>query len=455
MLRRLPTLALLFCLAFAAHATAAPPAWVADATMYQVNLRQATAEGTAKAFGEQHLDRLDKLGVKILWFMPVHPIGELERNGKLGSPYAVRDYKAFNPELGTLDEFKTLVDDAHERGMHVILDWVANHTAPDHVWLADHPDWFTRDEAGNTVFPVPEWQDVIDLDFDKPAMRRAMIDAMKFWVVEASTDGFRCDAAIMVPEDFWQAAREELDAIKPLFWLAEAVEPELMAETFDATYGWHLSTNLELIAKGEKTAEDLKNYLVADERVVPDDGFRLNFTNNHDKNSWECTAKERFGDSLDAMTVLTFTVPGMPLIYNGQEAGLDKRLAFFERDPIDWDRDLKAEKLYRNLIEFKAKHEALSTGHGEASIRFLKSPPGVITFVRSHAGDEVSVVVNCTDEPIVVDVAMYPGGVDVLASGVMLEGFKSNSDGRQPLGQNVKLGAWGYVISAKPNADEQ
>ena len=265
--------------------------------------------------------------------MPVHPIGTAGRSGTLGSPYAVKDYKGFNPEFGTVDAFKETVDEAHRLGMFVIIDWVANHTALDHPWVTQHPDWYKRDAAGNLVPPLPEWKDVAALDFARPGVRTAMVDAMAYWVREVGVDGFRCDTAEFVPLDFWVEARDALRAIKPIFLLAEGVRPDLTAYAFDASYAWNLPENMVGLAKGGKTVGDLVSYINADGRDLAAGGFRLNFTSNHDKNAWEGTTREQLGDAADAFAVLTFTLPGMPLIFNGQENGVETRQAFFRPRP--------------------------------------------------------------------------------------------------------------------------
>lgn len=371
-----------------------PPKWVHDKVLYEVNLRQFSRAGTVEAFSDQ-LPRLKALGVGVVWFMPVNPIGDEARSGTLGSPYAVKDYTAFNPEFGTLEQFKAVVDRAHEMGLYVIIDWVANHTALDHPWGRRHPDWYTHDAQGNMVPPIELWKDVVDLNYDKPELRRAMIDAMSFWVREVGVDGFRCDTAEWVPLDFWVDARNALWKIKPVFMLAEGAKPELMDYAFDAAYAWDLTPNFQKINEGEKHATDLVNYIKAEARIVPGNGFRVNFTTNHDINSWEGTTAERLGDGMRAFTVLTFTLPGMPLIYNGQEAGLDKRLSFFDRDPITW-RDDPMAKLYHDLAQLKRRNPALWHGLAGRPVEILdaQTNASVLTFQRRSGTDRVVVMVN-------------------------------------------------------------
>ena len=436
--RFLPALLALAALASAGAARAAElfptaPAWVQDQTLYEVNLRQFSQAGTVNGFREQ-LPRLQQLGVGTLWFMPVNPIGAEGRSGTLGSPYAVRDYTAFNPEFGTLDDFKATVDEAHRRGMFVIIDWVANHTALDHPWVGQHPDWYKHDAAGKLVPPMETWKDVAALDFASPALRKAMIEAMAFWVREAGVDGFRCDTAEFVPLDFWVEARDALRAIKPVFMLAEGVKPELLDRAFDAAYAWNLPPNMEGIAEGTKTVTDLVGYLRADPPLLPGDGFRLNFVTNHDKNSWEGTDKKLVGGGGAAFTVLTFTVGGMPLIYNGQEAGLDKQLAFFERDPIPW-RDDPAADLYRKLAALKRENRALWSGAGSAAkILDAQTTASVLTFTRENEGDRVAVVLNLSAQP---QTAATP---PVEGMSVALESGATDQAGK------IALKPWGYRV---------
>ncbi|MCD8193327.1 MAG: alpha-amylase, partial [Tannerellaceae bacterium] len=307
------------------------PSWSRNAVIYEVNIRQYTNEGTIKAF-QQHLPRLKELGVDILWFMPIHPISEVNRKGTLGSYYAIRDYQAVNPEFGTIEDFKALVQEAHSLGFKVLLDWVANHSGCDNVWLETNPDWYVRDENGNPVSPY-DWTDTYKLDYDNPAMRKGMTDALTFWVSECDIDGYRCDVAYEVPTDFWDQARKELEAIKPVFMLAEADVPELTLNAFDMTYNWPLKNLVNQIAKGknavkstyapidapeemaEKKAVDLDELLASYEERYPQDSYVMNFITNHDENSWDGSEFTRLGDGVKAFAVLTYTIPGMPLIY--------------------------------------------------------------------------------------------------------------------------------------------
>ena len=372
--------------------------WSKNANIYEVNIRQYTEEGTIKAF-QKHLPRLKEMGVDILWLMPVFPVGELNRKGSLGSYYAVKDYKDINPEFGNIDDFKALVNEAHKLGMFVILDWVANHSAWDNPWATEHPEWYQHAENGDFVSPF-DWTDVIAFDYNNPAMRNSMIDALNFWIAEADIDGYRCDVAGMVPTDFWDRARDEMNAIKPVFMLAEDEDnPDLLRKAFDMNYGWKLHHIMNDIAKGNKNANDIWDYLAWNDSVYPENSYRMYFTSNHDENSWNGTVKERMGDAGDAMAILSYTAPGMGLIYSGQEAGLDKRLRFFEKDTINWD-NLTNAKVYTTLNNLKKENQALWNGEfGGNMIRLGDgSNENVFAFLREKNGKKVVSVINMSDK---------------------------------------------------------
>ncbi|MFZ5610336.1 MAG: alpha-amylase family glycosyl hydrolase [Pseudomonadota bacterium] len=378
----------------------AHPAWSKHATLYQINTRQFTPEGTFKAAMAQ-LPRLKALGVEILWLMPIHPIGEKNRKGTLGSPYAVKDYYGVNPEFGTLDDLKAFVAQAHKLGMYVILDWVANHTAWDNPLTTLHPDWYARDWKGD-LQPTPwwDWSDIIDLDYDNEDLRRYMTEAMKYWVREVGIDGYRCDVAGFVPLDFWNNARRELDAIKPVFMLAEWESRDLHAEAFDMTYAWSWNNAVHDIAMGKADVGALFNYYAGNEGAFPRAGMRMTYVSNHDQNAWEGTQFERFGEALEAAIVLSMVGEGTPLVYNGQEAGNEKRLAFFEKDPILW-REHPIGGLYQKLIALKKANSALwNAPWGAAMIKVANSAPAqVFSFVRRNEKDRVFVVINFSSKP--------------------------------------------------------
>jgi alpha-amylase len=397
------------------------PEWSRNAVIYEVNLRQYTNEGTIKAF-QTHLSQLKELGVDILWLMPVNPISELNRKGKLGSYYAVKSYKEVNPEFGTVADLKEMVKKAHEMGFKVILDWVANHTGCDNIWVKQHPDWYVKDSLGKIVSPF-NWTDTYKLDYKKTEMRAAMIDAMKFWVKECDIDGYRCDVAFEVPTDFWNTVRKELDSIKPVFMLAEAEKPELTDKAFDMAYNWPLKDLMGKIAKGAndtikaqyvhkkadadlaanavKNTLDIDKLLAHQDSIFPKDAYLMNHITNHDLNSWEGTEFVRLGDGVKAFAVLTYTLKGMPLIYTGQEVGMNRALKFFEKDKApDWTKN-EMFAFYKKLNELKHTQAALAAGEkGGEMVRYHTTSPNVFVFARKLAASEVLVYLNLSKEPV-------------------------------------------------------
>ncbi len=378
--------------------------WSRNANIYEVNLRQFTPEGTFSAF-EKHLPRLKDMGVSILWLMPVQPIGVKNRKGSLGSYYSVSDYMSVNPEFGTLDHFKHLVQSAHDMGLYVIIDWVANHTAWDHAWVTEHPGWYLKDAKGeihsyvyNNGNELEHWTDVIGLDYTQQAVWDGMIDAMAFWVRETGIDGYRCDVAGLVPTPFWERARAELDAIKPVFMLAEWSAPELHAKAFDMTYDWSLHDVMKKIAKGEGDAADLARYVETSRQACPADAYRMTFTSNHDKNAWEGHDAEIFGAAFKVFAVLAATLPGLPLIYSGQESVLDKRLAFFDKDAIAW-KNFELSPFYAGLLRLKHARKALWNGAGGGAVEVLRvDNQSVFAFRRASDLDSVAVIVNLSSQ---------------------------------------------------------
>jgi len=294
--------------------------------------------------------------------MPIHPISLKNRKGSLGSYYAVQDYKGVNPDFGTDEDFKILVQQIHELGMKVILDWVPNHTGFDHIWIEQHPEWYTKNEDGEITHPVgTDWTDVADLNYDNSDMRRAMTDAMAYWIRDFDIDGFRCDVAGEVPNDFWADNNERLFSKKQVFLLAEAEGPSLHDAGFHMTYAWGFHHKLNQIAKGEVSLAEVEKFIKEDTAKYGQAAFRMNFITNHDENSWNGTIEERMGDAADVLGVFAFTINGMPLVYSGQEAGLNKRLQFFEKDEINWDT-LHKEDFYTKLLDLKHENMALWNG---------------------------------------------------------------------------------------------
>ena len=368
--------------------------WTYDAVVYEMNVRQYTPEGTFAAASEQ-LPRLKKLGVDVIWLMPIYPIGEKERKGTLGSYYAVRDYCAINPEFGTMEDFEAFLAKAKKLKFRVVLDWVANHTSPDAVWISESPaSWYERDSLGNTIVEY-DWTDIAALNYDNPEVWDAQEKAMRFWM-EKGIDGFRCDMACEVPMEFWQKTIASLRSDWPkMYMLAEGENPELHRSGFDASYAWELHHLLNDIAQGRKGTAELLDYVKRDVENYPPEAFRLMFTSNHDENSWAGTEFERMGDAARAMAVLTFTLPsGQPLIYTGQEMGWNHRFEFFEKDPIpSWEENDFTE-FYRSLIRFRHDHPALRPGEKGGRFEVVSAEDSTLVFKRILPGDEVTVKVE-------------------------------------------------------------
>jgi alpha-amylase len=375
----------------------APVAWAHTTTIYEVNVRQYTAAGTFNAFS-QHLSRLKELGVKTLWFMPITPIAKKEMKGTLGSYYACSDYTSINPEFGTLDDFKDLVKLAHEMGMKVIIDWVANHTGWDHVWTKQHPEYYKKDTATGDFQVASGMDDIIELDFSNPALRKAMKEAMKFWVTECDIDGFRADLAFWVELDFWKEARKELDAVKPLFWLGEYDEldkPEY-GEAFDASYTWTWMHKTKEFYQEKQSLDSLYGVLKKYDDLG-DSTMRAWFTTNHDENSWNGTEYEKYGDMAKALAVFSCTWNGVPLLYSGQEIGNTKRIAFFDKDLIVAGKNAaELTVFYKTLLALKAGNPAMRGGDASVQTFRIKTtePQKVVAYLRQKGTSEVLVVLN-------------------------------------------------------------
>lgn len=373
-----------------------PVEWAHTTNIYEVNLRQYTVAGTINAFAAE-LPRLKEMGVKTLWFMPLTPIAEKNRKGSLGSYYACSDYTSVNPEFGTLEDFKELVKLAHEMGMKVILDWVANHTGWDHVWTKKHPEYYLKDSTTNDFKIASGMDDIIELDFSKPALRTAMIDAMKFWVKECDIDGFRCDLAFWVELDFWKEARTELDSIKRLFWLGEFDEldnPEY-GEAFDASYTWTWMHKAKDFYQQKLPVDSLLSVLKRYDDLG-DSTMRAWFTTNHDENSWNGTEFEKYGDMAKALAVFSCTWNGIPLLYSGQELPNAKRLKFFDKDTIAWTGNNQFHDFYKTLLQLKANNPALRSGDPSVQTFRIKTsdPKNIFAWLRKNGNQEVLVVLN-------------------------------------------------------------
>jgi glycosidase len=415
--------------------------WSRNQTIYEVNVRQYSKEGTFKAV-EKDLERLKQLGVGIVWLMPINPIGEVNRKGTLGSYYSVKDYLDVNPEFGTKEDFRSLVKKVHNYDMKIIIDWVANHTSWDNALTKTHPDFYMKDSLGNFMPPVRDWSDVIDLNYDNKDLWKYMSDALAYWIKEFDIDGYRCDVAGMLPIEFWNYAYNEISKIKPIFMLAEEEKPE-MHSAFDMTYGWNLYHLLNEIARGKKNANDLGAYFIKDETDYPEDAYRMYFITNHDENSWNGTEFERLGPAVEACAVLTATAKGMPLMYNGQEIGLNKRLNFFEKDPIEWI-DSKYEEFYSALFNLKLKNKVLLNGNegGEAIRIPSTNDKAVYAFVREKEEDKVLVIINLSDK-----------SQDVTLSGEEMKGKYKDLFTKEKITVKSKhdfsLEPWDYMVYVK------
>lgn len=417
------------------------PQWSRNASIYEINERQFSKAGTFNAIIPQ-LPRIKKMGVKIIWLMPINPIGKKNRKGPLGSYYSVQNYLKVNPAYGTLNDLKKLVEDIHKEGMYVIIDWVADHTSWDNVLTKTHPDWYVHDKEGNFVPPIKDWTDVIKLDYSKPGLRHYMIHAMEYWVKEANVDGFRCDAASMVPLSFWIQARQALDEIKPVFMLAEAESPK-MHQAFDMTYSWKLYHLFNDIGAGKKNAGDIEPLLQKEQETYPPDSYYMLFTSNHDENTWSGTVFQRLKGGTKTFAVLTATMDGMPLVYDGQEAGMRQRLKFFSKDPIIWKKS-SFKEFYTKLLHLKKQNKALLNGDEGGPLHIINNdkPKAVFAFVRQKDGQKVTVITNLTDSKQMVS----------LNSKYMAGTYKNLFSGKmKTLTSNVQmiLMPWQYIVLEK------
>lgn len=367
--------------------------WLNSLNIYEVNVRQYTKEGTFAAFAK-HLPRLKEMGIKMLWLMPITPISKEARQGTLGSYYACSDYVSINPEFGDLNDFKKLVNQTHELGMQLIIDWVANHTGYDHHWTKEHPDWYEKDENGNFT-EKHGWADVYDLNYQNKDMRAAMIRCMQYWISECNIDGFRCDMAHLVPLDFWVEAREQCETIKPLFWLAECEVPEYH-KVFYLTYAWRLMHVMEKFSKNSASLQDFRDVLNS-YRDYPTGALKLLFTSNHDENSWNGNEYEKYGDNAKAFAIFTIMWTGVPLVYSGQELPNLKRLKFFDKDEIEWTAAEPAlQNFYERLLNLRTNNKAL---HTTSNVILLPTDYNdfVFAFLRTNGSNKVLVVLNLSN----------------------------------------------------------
>ncbi len=432
-----------------------------NAVIYEANIRQYSVEGTFNAFSKD-IPELKKLGVKVIWLMPINPISEVkrkatdgsftsdikdetERKKYLGSYYSVSDYKAINPEFGNKTDFKNLIDTAHKNGMYVIVDWVPNHTGWDHPWITEHPEWYTQNENGDIIDPInPDtgeswgWTDVADLNYDNQAMQSEMINDLKYWVVNFNIDGYRMDVAHKVPPKFFNKTITELRKIKPLFMLAEAEQQNLFSNGFEMQYAWEGHHILNEIAKGTANTTAFDAYMNKQNDSLAPKDFKMNFVTNHDENSWNGTIKERLGDANEVFTALVYTMPGMPLIYSGQEYDLCHRLKFFEKDSIPKTKG-KTWDLLVKLGTLKNNNLALSGAKNAAAYnRLSTNNESVLAFKRAKSEHEIYFLGNLSNT--------------VQTAEVVLEGnFKNELTGETVhfTTNTLKLKPWEYFILSK------
>lgn len=380
------------------------PEWSKNATIYEVNVRQYSKAGTFKAV-ENDLPRIKNLGIDIIWLMPIHPIGEKNRKGNLGSYYSVKDFRGINPEFGNMQDFKNLVNKIHSMGMYVIIDWVGNHSAWNNSLAVQHPNWYTKTREGNFQ-PTPwyDWDDVIDFDYNNPDLRKYMTESLKFWVKETNIDGYRADTAGFIPVDFWNEARKELEEIKPVFMLAEWESRDLLKNAFDMEYSWSLFEKMKDATTREKGISNLVEYLAHDVNTFPKNAYRMTFVENHDMNSWNGTPQKNFGDGLQTAMVFAAVVNGMPLVYNGQEAGLDCSLKFFEKDEIVW-KESPYFVLYQKLFKLKHENQALWNGkYGGEMIRVVNDQQDkIISIFREKNKDAIMTIFNFSPRTVEVN----------------------------------------------------
>lgn len=419
--------------------------WIGKSNVYEVNLRQYTEEGTIKAFRDQHLNRLHDMGVDVLWFMPITPISEKGKKGSLGSYYACSSYTSINPEYGNLNDFTELVQAAHQMGMKVIIDWVANHTGCDHEWTQTHPDFYKRNDAGE-CYDAHGWDDVIDLDYSHIGMREEMIKAMRFWIDACNIDGFRCDMAMLTPVDFWHQARMALQDCKALYWLAELDpldNPDYM-EVFDSAYTWRWMNEAKHFRdQGAREIHHLKYILETYQNLVPSNALPAWFTSNHDENSWNGTEYEKYGEMATTLAVFSSFWKGIPLVYSGQELPNVKRLSFFDKDPILWHTTPVLHGFYQKLFNFRKMHPVFDGNFHGTSCNLTRNSVEhhVLSFERKSGDHTILVLLNLSAYPLHnIEVATLS------TTGMHTELFSSASQVFQGGHQYFHLQPWGYQI---------
>ena len=422
-----------------AAALAPDTSWVRRCAIYEVNVRDFSPAGNLRGV-TAGLDRIQAAGANVIWLMPIYPVGVEARKGPLGSPYAVKDYDAIDPSFGTAADLRALVRAAHARGMKVILDWVPDHTAPDNVWVREHPDFYYHDSAGRAAVPrdlqgrPTDWTDVVQLDYHNPAMRTAMIAELRHWLVGYDLDGFRQDVAHFIPLDFWREANTELrNAVaRPILLLAEADGLDMHRVGFDLTYAWGSYARLKQVWKGVPADSFVAGEL-PDMQAMPPGGMRMRFTTNHDETAWDHPPVILFGGSAGARAafVAEALLPGRPLLYDGQEVESPQKDSLFTREAIRWNQPHAAEAraLYRRVLHLARTDSSFLTG--DFRLVGTSAPDSVIAYRRGGA----LVVVNARSHAVRLTVT----GFDVNGSRDLLSGRAERSD-------TLSLPAYGAVV---------
>lgn len=372
------------------------PEWSRQASIYEVNIRQHTPQGSFEAL-RRKLPEMKNLGVKILWLMPVQPVGVEQREGEMGNPYAIRNHTTIDPAYGSMEDFKALVTAAHDLGFKVILDWVAGYTASDHSWASQHPDWYKDKRAAE----APGMEGMVPLNYQSDSLRLAMQEAMMFWVKNTGIDGFHCSMAPSVPLSFWKETRLKLDSLKPMFMLVQAEGPEYHDTAFDMTYASRLYQLMNEVANGKENLAAIDQYLAKQDSLFPADALHMYFITNHKENSQNGTVRERLGDNARNFFVLTATLPnGMPLVYSGQEFGNTKRLALYDKDTIS-ATDSSLFDWYAKIIKLKMDHPVLVNFGNEASFIRHQTPPqdSLYAYTRAVEKEGLLVVLNFSHSP--------------------------------------------------------
>ena len=422
------------------------PDWVKSSVIYEVNTQLYSPEGIFNTL-EGDLPRLKELGIDILWLMPICQPGGKNRksqegaNKSFGNYYSIRDYKMINTEFGTTADFKSLITKAHGMGIKVIIDWVAYQTSADNKWIAEHPEWYKKDDKGDIVMPLKQ-NDCAQPDYSNKGLRKAMVSAMKFWVENFDIDGFRCEMAGLVPTDFWEDARSELQKIKILYMLAgNEDKPELCNSAFDTNNGWKMNHLMSDVVRGKMMAGTILKLQSKIDSVMPQRGFKLNFITQDDENSNNGNTKEKFGNGEKSCAVLTYTLPGMPLIYNGQEDGLTKRHRFLSKDTIGLS-DSRMIKFYKTLNGLKHRNPALWTPPYGGKLHSLANtvPDKIVSFLRSSGNSRVMVLVNMSQDSITTEIT------STIADGKYINTFNQNKINFNADNRVCYFEPWEYMV---------